>query len=107
MRKCARDSGYERSVFLMRLKERCSRCFMVSLMAEGHWSRVVAIFTQLSAEDVAFEVQKPVLEKWGFEGNEHGVREMTAAIRAHADKEHAFISQCRRSLRCIRRCRLG
>ncbi|CAJ1377643.1 unnamed protein product [Effrenium voratum] len=56
VRKCARDSGYERSVFLMRLK------------------------------DVAFEVQKPVLEKWGFEGNEHGVREMTAAIRAHADK---------------------
>lgn len=56
VRKCARDSGYERSVFLMRLK------------------------------DVAFEVQKPVLEKWGFEGNEHGVREMTAAIRDHAGK---------------------
>lgn len=56
VRKCARDSGYERSVFLMRLK------------------------------DVAFEVQKPVLEKWGFEGNEHGVREMTAAIREHAGK---------------------
>eukprot|EP00440_Ansanella_granifera_P013355 gb/GFBE01014513.1/.p1 GENE.gb/GFBE01014513.1/~~gb/GFBE01014513.1/.p1 ORF type:complete len:485 (+),score=158.53 gb/GFBE01014513.1/:1-1455(+) len=56
VRKCARDSGFERSVFLMRLK------------------------------DVAFEVQKPVLEKWGFEGNEHGVREMTAAIRDHAGK---------------------
>jgi len=52
--KCARDSGFERSVFLMRLK------------------------------DVAFEVQKPVLEKWGFDGNEQGVREMTAAIRDHA-----------------------
>ncbi|CAE7257381.1 pph-5 [Symbiodinium natans] len=56
VRKCARDSGFERSVFLMRLK------------------------------DVAFEVQKPVLEKWGFEGNEHGVREMTAAIREHAGR---------------------
>ncbi|CAE8613972.1 unnamed protein product [Polarella glacialis] len=56
VRKCARDSGFERSVFLMRLK------------------------------DVAFEVQKPVLQKWGFEGNEHGVREMTAAIREHAGK---------------------
>merc|ERR1711972_611904 len=54
VRKCARDSGFERSVFLMRLK------------------------------DVAFEVQKPVLEKWGFDGNEQGVREMTAAIRDHA-----------------------
>lgn len=54
VRKCARDSGFERSVFLMRLK------------------------------DVAFDVQKPVLEKWGFEGSEHGVREMTAAIRDHA-----------------------
>mmetsp|Transcript_80182 Transcript_80182/g.227004 ORF Transcript_80182/g.227004 Transcript_80182/m.227004 type:complete len:502 (-) Transcript_80182:106-1611(-) len=54
VRKCARDSGFERSVFLMRLK------------------------------DIAFDVQKPVLEKWGFEGNEHGVREMTAAIRDHA-----------------------
>ena len=55
---------------------------------------------------MAFEVQKPVLEKWGFEaaptapcamsacskldlafkGNEHGVREMTAAIREHAGR---------------------
>jgi len=56
VRKCARDSGYERSVFLMRLK------------------------------GIAFEVQKPVLVKWGFEGNEQGVREMTAAIREHAGK---------------------
>eukprot|EP00435_Cladocopium_sp_Y103_P063072 s701_g24.t1 len=62
VRKCARDSGYERSVFLMRLKDGAKFC------------------------DVAFEVQKPVLEKWGFEGNEHGVREMTAAIREHAGK---------------------
>lgn len=54
VRKCARDSGYERSVFLMRLK------------------------------DIAFQVQKPVLEHWGFEGNEDGVREMTASIRDHA-----------------------
>eukprot|EP00419_Tripos_fusus_P026343 CAMPEP_0172697806 /NCGR_PEP_ID=MMETSP1074-20121228/28996_1 /TAXON_ID=2916 /ORGANISM="Ceratium fusus, Strain PA161109" /LENGTH=475 /DNA_ID=CAMNT_0013518747 /DNA_START=18 /DNA_END=1445 /DNA_ORIENTATION=+ len=52
--KCARDSGFERSVFLLRLK------------------------------DVAFKAQKPVLKKWGFEGNEQGVREMTAAMRDHA-----------------------
>mmetsp|Transcript_121436 Transcript_121436/g.259288 ORF Transcript_121436/g.259288 Transcript_121436/m.259288 type:complete len:492 (-) Transcript_121436:79-1554(-) len=55
VRKCARDSGYERTVFLLRLK------------------------------DVAFEVQKPVLIKWGFDGNDQGVREMTAAIRDHAN----------------------
>mmetsp|Transcript_136236 Transcript_136236/g.235826 ORF Transcript_136236/g.235826 Transcript_136236/m.235826 type:complete len:547 (+) Transcript_136236:67-1707(+) len=54
VRKCARNSGYERAVFLMRLK------------------------------DLAFEVQKPVLENWGFEGTEQGVREMTGAIRDHA-----------------------
>jgi len=51
VRKCARDSGYERTIFLLRLK------------------------------DIAYEVQKPVLEKWGFEGSHHGVREMQAAIR--------------------------
>eukprot|EP00747_Dinoflagellata_sp_TGD_P112298 gnl/TRDRNA2_/TRDRNA2_171437_c0_seq11.p1 gnl/TRDRNA2_/TRDRNA2_171437_c0~~gnl/TRDRNA2_/TRDRNA2_171437_c0_seq11.p1 ORF type:complete len:371 (+),score=106.66 gnl/TRDRNA2_/TRDRNA2_171437_c0_seq11:945-2057(+) len=49
--KCARDSGYEKAVFLMRLKR------------------------------VAFEVQKPIIEKWGFEGSEHGLREMTVAVR--------------------------
>merc|ERR1712176_1113839 len=53
VRKCARDSGYERTVFLLRLR------------------------------DLAFEVQRPVLVKWGFEGNSQGVREMTAAIRDH------------------------
>merc|ERR1712129_123157 len=52
--KCSRDSGYERSVFLLRLR------------------------------DLAFEVQKPVLENWGFEGSVQGLREMTAAIRDHA-----------------------
>lgn len=51
VQKCARDSGYERTIFMLRLK------------------------------DIAFEVQKPVLEKWGFEGSHHGVREMQAAIR--------------------------
>eukprot|EP00747_Dinoflagellata_sp_TGD_P209775 gnl/TRDRNA2_/TRDRNA2_83148_c0_seq2.p1 gnl/TRDRNA2_/TRDRNA2_83148_c0~~gnl/TRDRNA2_/TRDRNA2_83148_c0_seq2.p1 ORF type:complete len:272 (+),score=70.73 gnl/TRDRNA2_/TRDRNA2_83148_c0_seq2:104-919(+) len=55
--KCARDSGYERSIFLLRLK------------------------------DIAFDVQKPILEKWGFDGTEHGVREMTAAIREHAKSD--------------------
>uniref|UniRef100_A0A7S0FW38 Protein C10 n=1 Tax=Pyrodinium bahamense TaxID=73915 RepID=A0A7S0FW38_9DINO len=57
VRKCARDSGFERSVFLMRLKS------------------------------IAFEVQKPILMKWGFEGNDQGVREMTAAIREHGGKD--------------------
>merc|ERR1719401_1496799 len=57
VQKCARDSGYERAVFLSRLKE------------------------------VAFEVQKPVLEKWGFEGSHHGVREMQAAIRDHVGRK--------------------
>mmetsp|Transcript_134857 Transcript_134857/g.336507 ORF Transcript_134857/g.336507 Transcript_134857/m.336507 type:complete len:480 (-) Transcript_134857:111-1550(-) len=57
VQKCARDSGFERTVFLRRLK------------------------------GVAFDVQRPVLEKWGFEGNDHGVREMTAAIRDHAGKD--------------------
>lgn len=50
VQKCARDSGFEHSVFRMRLK------------------------------DIAFQAQKPVLEKWGFDGTEQGVREMTAAI---------------------------
>lgn len=60
VRKCARDSGFERTVFMRRLK------------------------------DVAFEVQRPVLEKWGFEGSEHGVREMTAAIREHTGKKESM-----------------
>lgn len=57
VQKCARDSGYERSIFLMRLR------------------------------DIALEVQIPVLEKWGFEGNDHGVREMQAAIRNHVGRK--------------------
>lgn len=57
VQKCARDSGFERMVFLRRLK------------------------------NIAFEVQKPILEKWGFEGSEQGVREMTVAIRDHAGKD--------------------
>lgn len=57
VQKCARDSGYERALFLRRLK------------------------------DVAFEVQKSILLKWGFEGSEHGVREMQAAIRDHVGRK--------------------
>lgn len=57
VQKCARDSGYERSLFLTRLK------------------------------DIAFEIQKPILEKWGFEGSEHGVREMQAAVRDHVGRK--------------------
>jgi len=51
VQKCARDSSYSQAVFLPRLK------------------------------GVALEVQKPILEKWGFEGTDHGVREMSAAVR--------------------------
>eukprot|EP00929_Paragymnodinium_shiwhaense_P018868 TRINITY_DN13050_c0_g1_i1.p1 TRINITY_DN13050_c0_g1~~TRINITY_DN13050_c0_g1_i1.p1 ORF type:complete len:495 (+),score=167.92 TRINITY_DN13050_c0_g1_i1:104-1588(+) len=57
VRKCARDSNFDQILFLRRLK------------------------------DIAFGVQQPLLEKWGFEGSEHGVREMTAAIRDHAGKD--------------------
>lgn len=32
---------------------------------------------------VALSVQKPVLEKWGFEASEYGVNEMTRAIQDH------------------------
>merc|ERR1711976_878652 len=53
VQKCARDSSFDKSVFLMRLK------------------------------DIAFEAQKPVLVKWGFDGSAQGVREMTAAIQEH------------------------
>lgn len=63
VRKCARDSGFERTVFLRRLK------------------------------GVAFDVQRPVLEKWGFEGSEQGVREMTAAIRDHVGKDGKATSE--------------
>lgn len=57
VRKCARDSGFQRQIFLIRLKS------------------------------IAFEVQKPILQKWGFEGSDHGVREMTAAIRDHVGRK--------------------
>lgn len=57
VRKCARDSNFDRMLFLRRLK------------------------------DIGFEVQKPILEKWGFPADDHGVREMTASIRDHAGKD--------------------
>ncbi|CAE7929219.1 TATDN1 [Symbiodinium sp. KB8] len=34
--------------------------------------------------DVAFEVQKPVLENWGFEGNDQGLFDMTSILREHS-----------------------
>mmetsp|Transcript_20068 Transcript_20068/g.46750 ORF Transcript_20068/g.46750 Transcript_20068/m.46750 type:complete len:515 (-) Transcript_20068:88-1632(-) len=73
VRKCARDSGYERSIFLMRL------------------------------QDIAFKVQKPILVKWGFEGTEHGVREMTAAIKEHAGSDGKAMPDWlrRKYLRCL------
>lgn len=56
VRKCAIDSNFDKMLFMSRLK------------------------------GIAFEVQRPILEKWGFEGNEQGVREMTVAIREHGGK---------------------
>lgn len=35
-------------------------------------------------QDIAFEVQKPILENWGFEGNLQGVFDMTSIIREHS-----------------------
>merc|ERR1712151_495712 len=70
VRKCARDSGFDRSVFLMRLK------------------------------DIAFEAQRPVLVKWGFEGSTQGVREMTAAIQTHTG-ENMTASLRQKRERCL------
>eukprot|EP00928_Gymnodinium_smaydae_P055587 TRINITY_DN39098_c0_g1_i1.p1 TRINITY_DN39098_c0_g1~~TRINITY_DN39098_c0_g1_i1.p1 ORF type:complete len:537 (+),score=104.54 TRINITY_DN39098_c0_g1_i1:105-1613(+) len=57
VQKCGRDSRGDKWVFLSRLR------------------------------DIAFEVQKPILEKWGFDGTAQGVREMQAAIRDHAQSK--------------------
>ena len=68
VRKCARDSGYESSIFQMRL------------------------------QDVALKVQKPILTKWGFEGNENGRRDMIAAIKEHSGGDGMLR---RKYLRCL------
>mmetsp|Transcript_95994 Transcript_95994/g.210062 ORF Transcript_95994/g.210062 Transcript_95994/m.210062 type:complete len:482 (-) Transcript_95994:594-2039(-) len=57
VQKCARDSAFEKMVFLRRLKT------------------------------IAFEIQKPILEKWGFDPSEQGLREMQAAIRDLSSKD--------------------
>eukprot|EP00927_Polykrikos_kofoidii_P044674 TRINITY_DN38578_c0_g2_i1.p1 TRINITY_DN38578_c0_g2~~TRINITY_DN38578_c0_g2_i1.p1 ORF type:complete len:487 (+),score=125.82 TRINITY_DN38578_c0_g2_i1:95-1555(+) len=51
VRKCAHDSNFDKRIFLSRLK------------------------------GVAFEIQKVIIERWGFEGSSQGIWEMTAAIR--------------------------
>jgi len=71
VRKCARDSGFERSVFLRRLR------------------------------GVAFEVQRPVLERWGFEGSENGLRDMTAAIRVHMGRDGKANSEALRKKQAV------
>eukprot|EP00933_Yihiella_yeosuensis_P082105 TRINITY_DN95864_c0_g1_i1.p1 TRINITY_DN95864_c0_g1~~TRINITY_DN95864_c0_g1_i1.p1 ORF type:complete len:579 (+),score=158.54 TRINITY_DN95864_c0_g1_i1:63-1799(+) len=53
VQKCAKDCGYDREKFLVRL------------------------------QDVAFEVQRPILENWGFEGDEQGLYDMTSILREH------------------------
>mmetsp|Transcript_85797 Transcript_85797/g.199419 ORF Transcript_85797/g.199419 Transcript_85797/m.199419 type:complete len:487 (+) Transcript_85797:43-1503(+) len=54
VQECARACGYNRKVFLVRL------------------------------QDVAFEVQKPILENWGFDGDEQGVYDMTSILCEHS-----------------------
>merc|ERR1739848_614314 len=39
-------------------------------------------------QDIAFEVQRPVLENWGFEGNEQGLFDMTSIFREYTDGCH-------------------
>mmetsp|Transcript_84216 Transcript_84216/g.222154 ORF Transcript_84216/g.222154 Transcript_84216/m.222154 type:complete len:135 (+) Transcript_84216:1-405(+) len=51
---CARDCHYDRSDFLRRLQH------------------------------IAFEVQKPVLENWGFEGDAQGLYDMTCILQEHS-----------------------
>lgn len=50
---CAQECCFNRNAFLMRL------------------------------QDIAFEVQKLILENWGFEGDEQGVFDMTSILRGH------------------------
>lgn len=52
---CAQESNFRREEFLRRLQE------------------------------VAFEVQRPILENWGFEGNEQGVYDMVSILREHTE----------------------
>ncbi|CAJ1353573.1 unnamed protein product, partial [Effrenium voratum] len=35
-------------------------------------------------QDLAFEVQRPILENWGFEGNEQGLYDMTSILLDHS-----------------------
>eukprot|EP00931_Biecheleriopsis_adriatica_P030756 TRINITY_DN18093_c0_g1_i1.p1 TRINITY_DN18093_c0_g1~~TRINITY_DN18093_c0_g1_i1.p1 ORF type:complete len:494 (-),score=122.37 TRINITY_DN18093_c0_g1_i1:70-1551(-) len=54
IRKCAEECSYDRERFLLKL------------------------------QDVAFEVQRPILENWGFEGNEQGLFDMTSILLEHS-----------------------
>ncbi|CAE8682476.1 unnamed protein product [Polarella glacialis] len=54
VRKCAEDCGHERMVFLERL------------------------------QDIAHQVQLPILENWGFEGDEQGLYDMTSILLEHS-----------------------
>eukprot|EP00811_Abedinium_folium_P005542 NODE_15103_length_1068_cov_3.128587.p2 GENE.NODE_15103_length_1068_cov_3.128587~~NODE_15103_length_1068_cov_3.128587.p2 ORF type:complete len:195 (+),score=28.52 NODE_15103_length_1068_cov_3.128587:145-729(+) len=37
--------------------------------------------------DITFEVQRPVLENWGFDGNEQGLFDVTSILREHFEGE--------------------
>jgi len=51
---CARDCSYDRTEFLMRL------------------------------QDIAFEVQEPIFQNWGFDPDDQGVYDMTSILREHS-----------------------
>ncbi|CAL1146848.1 unnamed protein product [Cladocopium goreaui] len=44
-------------------------------------------------QDVAFEVQRPILENWGFEGNEQGVYDMTSILLEHSRAAPSWLQE--------------
>merc|ERR1712150_132501 len=67
---CAQGCGHDRHAFLTRL------------------------------QDLAFEVQRPILENWGFAGDLQGVYDMTSIIREHSVDMPAWLREKRD--RCLR-----
>jgi len=69
VQECARHCGHRRKEFLMHL------------------------------QDIAFEVQKPILENWGFDGDEQGVYDMTSILREHSQGAPSWLQE--RVDRCL------
>lgn len=44
-------------------------------------------------QDIAFEVQRPILENWGFEGNEQGLYDMTSILLQHSKEAPAWLQE--------------